>query len=208
MADRTLPSVSPPSAEPGTILLETERVIMRRYLPTDAAGLATAANYTEVSINLRDGFPSPYTLANAESFISSCCGPVANCYPLNVALFVKPNTADNPTSEPIFIGATGIMPKEDVNYRTWELGYWMTPPAWGRGYTTEAIRAFVPWCFGTWPTLNRIEALCFSRNGQSLSVLKKCGFVEEGRKRGSAEKHGEIMDELLYAVLRSDLERS
>jgi [ribosomal protein S5]-alanine N-acetyltransferase len=44
-------------------------IIIRPLTITDAPCLAGLANNEKISINLRDGFPSPYTLADAERFI-------------------------------------------------------------------------------------------------------------------------------------------
>lgn len=206
MADsHLLTSPSPPSPEPGTILLETRRLIIRRYLPSDAPAMAEAANDTAVAYNLRDRFPSPYTLADAESFIKSTLLPKTS-YPGDAGIFIKPNTTGNPSDEPLFIGGIGIIPGKDVYFRTWELGYWLARPAWGQGYATEAAVKFVGWVFETWPGLNRLEANTYARNLRSQNVLRMCGFAKEGRRRGAVDKKGEIMDEVLFGLLRSDLD--
>ena len=54
------PSPSPPSEEPGTILFETERLVVRRLLPSGAPAMALAGNDPSVAANLRSRFPSPY----------------------------------------------------------------------------------------------------------------------------------------------------
>lgn len=205
-SSRILPSPNPPSAEPGAFLFETERLLIRRYLPSDAPLLAAAANHPSVAANLRDGFPSPYTLANAKWWLSNQSNISETRYPTETALFVKPHSADNPSGELLYIGALGVTPKEDVYYRTWELGYWLTPAAWGRGYATEAVGAAIQWMFETWPTLYRIEASVYSRNEGSVKVLKKAGFLEEGTKKGAAEKDGKIQDEVMFGLRRQDLE--
>lgn len=70
---------------------------------------------------------------------------------------------------------------------------------------TEAVQGLVRWSFGTWPTLNRIEATFYHWNEGSEGVLKKCGFVREGVRRGATEKHGVVNDDVMYGILRSDL---
>lgn len=214
---QALTSPSPPSAEPGTLLLETDRLLLRRHLPSDAPSLAAAANHASIAANLRSGFPSPYTLADAQHFLSlslrsSSAETDHRYYPTTAAILLKqPHTNTDDTGDPssppyTYIGALGIVPHTDAVYRrTWELGYWLTPSAWGRGYATEAVRAAVPWMFDTWPALNRVEAVVYAGNGASAGVLRKAGFVEEGRKRGCVEKGGEIRDELMFGITRGDL---
>ena len=204
-----LTSPSPPSPEPGTILLETERLMLRRYTIADAPAMSKAANDAAVVYNLTNRFPHPYTLEVAEEFLKSVVDEAKAtenyAYPQHNGLFIKPNTPDNPSDEPVLIGAMGIVPLKDVLFRTWQLGYWIAQPAWGKGYATEAVKGFTRWIFETWPGLNRIEALTYSRNLGSQQVLKKSGFIEEGRKRSSVDKKGVIMDEVIFGLLRSDL---
>ncbi|KAF4466899.1 n-acetyltransferase p20 [Fusarium albosuccineum] len=203
---RILSSPSPPSEEMGTVLLETERLIIRRYYLSDAPAMAEIGNDTAVSAYMRARFPSPYTLSDAENFLAMACKGDGTAYPHHNGIFLKPLSADNPSPEPRFIGAIGVMPKDDVYFRTWEIGYWLGSAMWGRGYATEATRAFVRWCFETWPGLNRFEGEIIERNEASQKVLKKCGFVEEGRRRGAVDKHGVVMDEVHLGLLRSEVE--
>lgn len=202
---RKLSAALPTCEEQGARILETERLILRRFYPSDAQVMAKAANNKAISINMRDGFPSPYTLADAEHFINTVAngfdGTCQHC-----GIFIKPNTNENPSPEPLFAGTMGVMAKNDIYFRTWELGYWLAETAWGKGYTTEAVTAFLRWCFNTWPDLNRIEAYANRPNKASQNVLRKSGFIEEGIRRGAVCKNGEIMDEVQFGLLRSDLQ--
>lgn len=190
-------------------MVTTERLIIRRYLKSDAAALASAANYTSVHAGMSDGFPSPYTLSNAEEFITRQPDPSVLGYPHAAGIFLKPtNTPGNTSlSEPLLIGSIGSDLLGDVLYRTWEIGYFLTPTAWGKGYATEAIGGFVRWVFATWPALNRIEGNVYGSNKASIRLLSNCGFVEEGRKRGAVEKNGELLDLVVFGLLRDDLEQ-
>ncbi|TVY69353.1 putative N-acetyltransferase p20 [Fusarium oxysporum f. sp. cubense] len=201
---RKLTATSSTCEEPGAKILETQRLILRRFYPSDAEVMSQAADNKSVSKNMRDGFPSPYTLAHAESFINN----VANNFDgagQHCGIFVKANTIENPSSEPVFVGTIGMMAKNDVYFRTWEMGYWLAETAWGKGYATEAAKALIRWCFETWPELNRIEACANGGNKASQNVLRKSGLVEEGTRRGAVCKNGEILDEVLFGLLRSEL---
>ncbi|KAF4335235.1 acetyltransferase [Fusarium beomiforme] len=201
---RKLSAALPAYEEPGAKIVETERLIIRRFFPSDAEAMAKAANNKAISMNMRDGFPSPYTLADAENFINN----IANKFDgtgQHCGIFVKPNTAENSSPEPLFVGTIGLMAKDDIYFRTWELGYWLAETVWGKGYATEAAKALVRWCFDTWPELNRIEACANRRNKASQNVLRKSGLVEEGIRRGAACKNGEILDEVQFGLLRSEL---
>lgn len=187
------------------MLVETERLILRRYLASDAPALAASGDHVSIGANLRDRFPSPYTLADAEAFIQLRSTSADSVYPRHVGVFVKANRPENPSEAQLHIGSMGTAALEDVEYRTWELGYWFTPSAWGKGFATEAVRGFVLWAFDAWPELYRIQATPYHTNVASQRVLQKSGFVQEGRKRKCAEKAGVLLDLYVYGVLRSDV---
>ena len=45
---------------------------LREWRQSDAAGVAKYANNGKIARNLRDVFPHPYTLTDAEYFVNSC----------------------------------------------------------------------------------------------------------------------------------------
>lgn len=202
-SSRTLETAEPLSALPGTVLFETDRLLVRRWQVGDEKNIAGVANHVEIFKNLRDRFPSPYTQEEADSFIARRCDPKLNTvYPTHAAVLVK--SADG--SAPVLVGGVGAMQGDDVEYRSWELGYWFDPKAWGNGYATELVKGLVPWLFKTWPRLNRVFTTVFTSNPASVRVMDKSGFVKEGLMRGVYEKCGVLVDAVLYSVVRSDLE--
>ncbi|CAG9938211.1 unnamed protein product [Clonostachys rosea f. rosea IK726] len=177
MAIHALISPSPPSPEPGTILLETERLLIRRYMLSDAPALAEIGNDPQVAIFMSDRFPNPYSVEDAETFIQNL------------------NPQHDPTSPPEYP-------------TTWEVGYFLGRDFWGKGYATEAVSAWARWMFETWPELLRIEGGRYSSNPRSGRVMEKSGFVFEGVKRSAVVKDGVVLDELVYGLLRSDVEKA
>ncbi|KAK3192639.1 hypothetical protein K4F52_001438 [Lecanicillium sp. MT-2017a] len=206
-------SDSPPSREPGTVLLETERLILRRPLASDAPTLAAIGSYAEVAQNMSDRFRYPYTVEDAESYLAMVLpkqdgdDDPKSYYPKACLFFLKPNSPDNPTPEPVMIGSMGCSTGEDIHHIQWTLGYFLTPSAWGKGYATEAIGGFVHWAFATWPKLHRIEAETFSTNMASAKMLRRIGFTQEGIRRGCMIKKGVIQDALVFGRLRTDKQR-
>ena len=81
------------------------------------------------------------------------------------------------------------------------LGYWMGEPFVRRGYMTAAVRALVPFAFGTL-RLHRIEAACIPTNAASIRLLEKTGFSREGYAREYLCINGIWQDHLLYARLQ------
>jgi [ribosomal protein S5]-alanine N-acetyltransferase len=81
------------------------------------------------------------------------------------------------------------------------LGYWMGLPFTRRGYMTAAVRAIVPFAFGTL-RLHRLEAACIPTNTGSIRLLENTGFVREGYARDYLCINGVWQDHLLYGRLK------
>ena len=161
---------------------------------SDAPTLAQVANNPSIPQFLRNIFPSPYTLSDAESWILHC----STLNPLTQFAITEPTTD-------AIIGGIGLTQQEDVYSRSWELGYWLGEEFWGRGIMTEAARALVDWGFQNL-VCERIFAGLFAENEASERVIKKVGFIYEGRLRRAVWKHGQNMDVLMYSIIRQDWE--
>jgi ribosomal-protein-alanine N-acetyltransferase len=83
------------------------------------------------------------------------------------------------------------------------LGYWMGLPYARHGHMTAAVRALIPFAFGTL-RLHRLEAACIPENVASVRLLEKTGFVREGRAREYLCINGKWQDHLLFARLKDD----
>jgi ribosomal-protein-alanine N-acetyltransferase len=81
------------------------------------------------------------------------------------------------------------------------LGYWMGQPFVHRGYMTAAVRAVMPFAFGTL-RLHRLEAACIPTNTASIRLLESTGFVREGYARDYLCINGIWQDHLLYGRLK------
>lgn len=169
--------------------LRTDRCILRSFRAADAASLAHHANDREVWLNLRDMFPHPYTLADAEWFIAQ----VADEAPVtHFAIDVDGEV----------IGSVGLQPGSDIERRSAEIGYWLGRAWWGRGIVSAAVIAVTEYAFSDLD-LVRIFAVPFVRNPASARVLEKAGYQREGTMRCSAVKDGVILDQYLYAAVRT-----
>jgi len=58
-----------------------------------------------------------------------------------------------------------------------QLGYMLDPSAWGKGYATEALTAYLSILFNCMPELETVEAETYEDNVGSRRVLEKCGFI-------------------------------
>lgn len=162
---------------------------LRPWGPELAASTARYADCREVACWLRDVFPSPYTLADAEGYIRLCMEQEAQ--QLCRAIVIDGEA----------VGSVGVFPGADVYRRSAELGYWLGKPFWGRGIMTEAVGQICREAFARFDIV-RIYAEPYAENAGSRRVLEKNGFVLEGILRQSVCKNGQMLDSCLYARLR------
>lgn len=168
--------------------LKLSRSSLRPWMPGDEESLVRHANSRVIWRNLRDAFPHPYTLADAERWIQ-IANPTTSI--ANFAIVV----------EGAAVGGIGLALKDDVFRRSAEIGYWLGEEYWGRGIVTEAAHAVTDYAFATFD-LCRVYAGVFEWNPASMRVLEKAGYEFECRMRKSITKDGETIDELIYAVIR------
>src|SRR5205814_508898 len=83
------------------------------------------------------------------------------------------------------------------------LGYWMGASYARQGYMTAAVKAVIPFAFGTLK-LHRLEAACIPANVASVRLLEKTGFKREGFARQYLCINGIWQDHLLFAKLECD----
>lgn len=170
--------------------LKLARCLIRPWQSGDAAALAQHANNRKIWRNVRDRFPHPYTLADAEAWIAFAD---AQDPCTNFAIVVGDEAA----------GGIGFVLKDDVDRRSAELGYWLGEAFGGRGIVSEAVTAMTAFMFANFD-LCRIQATVFEWNKASMRVLEKAGYVCEARLRCSATKDGQTIDDFIYAVVRLD----
>jgi RimJ/RimL family protein N-acetyltransferase len=166
--------------------------IVRPWQAADASSLARHANDRRIWLNLRDRFPHPYTMADAESFIA-------------MATAMTPVTFFAITIGGEAVGGIGYTLHQDVERVSAEIGYWLGTAFWGRGITTSALIALTRFAFDQHRELRRIYAVPYAWSATSARVLEKAGYRLEGRMRQSAIKDGKVTDQLLYAILREEL---
>ncbi|WP_375427763.1 GNAT family N-acetyltransferase [uncultured Sphingomonas sp.] len=142
----------------------TPRLMLRPGWPEDAPELARAIGHEDVVSRLAR-VPWPYAEADARWFLS------------------QPRGAEEPVflimergPEPRLVGGIDIHSGETQH----ELGYWLTPSAWGRGYATEAGLALIELARDAL-RLPRLRATAFIGNKGSARVLAKLGFRDTGR---------------------------
>ncbi|MEX0985958.1 MAG: GNAT family protein [Bacteroidales bacterium] len=163
---------------------------LRPWTMEDQESLVKHANSEKIAMNMRDGFPNPYSMADAKDWINMV---LKNKRDLIFAIEVDGEAC----------GGIGLHGMTDVYRYNAEIGYWLSESLWGRGITTEAVRLLVKFGFEKY-SWTRIYAGIFSWNTASMHVLEKCGFKKEAVFKKSVKKRGEVLDEHVYSILKEE----
>ncbi|MFV0401417.1 MAG: GNAT family N-acetyltransferase [Oscillospiraceae bacterium] len=170
--------------------LQTERLIIRRFVPEDGQGLFDYISDEEVV--RYEPYPPP-TLeecrqwakdrAKSESFWAVC---------------LRESGA--------LIGNLYLAKREQEG---WELGYVFGRTHWGNGYATEAAKALLDWLFAQHKA-HRIIAMCNPLNRPSWRLMERLGMRREGHLIKNVAFHNDVhgkplwQDTYLYAILREE----
>jgi RimJ/RimL family protein N-acetyltransferase/2-polyprenyl-3-methyl-5-hydroxy-6-metoxy-1,4-benzoquinol methylase len=160
-------------------------VTIRNLRRSDKYRMAELADNEKISINLRDAFPNPYTLTDAEEFINSCIGQ-------------KPAQVFAIEYNGKYVGNIGLHKQSDVYSKSAELGYFIGEPYWNKGITTRAVNLICEYGFRELDIV-RIFSGIFEYNPASQRVLEKCGFEKEAVCKSAVCKKGKIYNEIRYA---------
>ena len=167
-------------------LMFTDGVVtLRKFRRSDKYRMAEIANNEKIAMNLRDAFPSPYSVEDAQKFISMC-------------LRQKPYQVFAIEFEGEYVGNIGLHRQDDVYRKTAELGYFIGEPYWNRGITTRAVNLICEYGFRDMDII-KIFSGVFEYNQPSQRVLVKCGFTREAILKNSVLKNDRIWDEYRYA---------
>jgi len=167
-----------------------EKIILRPWSLIDAPSLVSNANNKNISDNLKDSFPHPYSLENAVSFI-------------NLAISQKKEDA-------VFwaidmngeaIGCISGHLKKDVYKKNVEIGYWLGQRYWGKGIITDCIKEVTHYFFSNFD-IERIFAVIYASNTGSQKAIQKAGFIHEATLKRNVFKNNKLLDSYVYALLK------
>jgi [ribosomal protein S5]-alanine N-acetyltransferase len=144
-------------------LIETERLLIRKFKPADAVELFEYLSLQEVyrfepgePISIDEAVDLAAERAEADNFL---------------AVILKESGK--------LIGHLYFEQRQPADLRTWEMGYILNPKYQKRGYGSEAASALVDYAFANLHP-HRIMARCDQQNHASWKLLEKIGFIREG----------------------------
>ena len=177
----------------GTQRLETERLILRRFMIDDSAAMyRNWASDTAVTKYLT--WPAHSSQEVSKRVMENWVNSYADESYYQWAIVLKDK------QEPI--GSISVVHmNEDVSMA--HIGYCIGKAWWNKGITSEALKAVIDFLFDT-VDVNRIEARHDPRNPNSGRVMKKCGMKYEGTLRSSDRNNQGICDACYYGILKSE----
>ncbi len=169
--------------------LEAEGLRLRAWRRGDEPALVKYANNRKIWRNLSDRFPHPYRPRDARWWVDLQDRPDFH----EIAFAIEHGGEA--------VGGIGLSPRDDLQVKVGEIGYWVGEPFWGQGLATAAVVLLTRWAFAELD-LVRIYATVLDWNPGSARVLEKAGYELEARLKKNIFKDGEIIDSLLYASVR------
>jgi len=173
--------------------LETNRLILRRVLPTDAEAIFSYASRPEVTANLT--WRTHRSLEDTYLFIQGLQCGYAEGTAADWGIVCK--------ADGRFVGTIGMAHVSRI-HGYGEVGYVLHPDYWGRGIVTEALGAIIDFSFAH--GLNRVEAVHAVENPASGRVMEKAGMQYEGILRQRYSIQGQYRDMKMYSILREEWE--
>ncbi|MDE7287941.1 MAG: GNAT family N-acetyltransferase [Oscillospiraceae bacterium] len=178
----------------GTQRLETDRLILRRYVNEDAAAMyKNWASDSEVTKFLM--WPPHSSQEVSQGVTEDWVKLYSNENFYHWAIVLKDN-GDEPIGD---IAVVDI--KENIS--TVHIGYCIGKAWWHQGITSEALKAVMDFLFNK-VDVNRIESRPAPRTPNSGGVMKKCGMKYEGTLRSADWNNQGICDACYYALLKSE----
>jgi RimJ/RimL family protein N-acetyltransferase len=192
------------------VLLETERMLLRRFTPDDAGNLHDLDSDPAVMRYLSGGEPTPREMIEEEIL------PRFTSYDEHLPGFGFWAAVDRGSGD--FLGWFSFRRTEEIGARQASLGFRLRKAAWGQGYATEGARALIHLGF-TELGVGRVIATTYEDNLASRRVLEKAGMTLSRRFRLTpADLDGVDTyqvssrdpwegDDLEYALQKSDWEQ-
>lgn len=192
------------------IVLETDRLRLRRFTEADVDNLVDLDSDPEVMRYLSGGRPTPRDAVESvilPRFLATY--ESLGCYGWWAAV-------EKATSS--FVGWFSLHPVEERPPDTLEVGYRLRRSAWGRGYATEGVVALIHRAF-TECGARRVQGTTYQANLASRRVMEKAGMKLVGTYRPTLEdlhatftwvsESQEIWegDDVIYAIDKAESER-
>lgn len=168
-------------------MIQTERLLLRRFVPEDAEALHAFLSDPEVV--RYEPYP-PQSMAECEAEAARRAG--------NPAFWAICRLEDGQMIGNIYLAQRG--------FEGWELGYVLARSTWGKGYATEACTAMLDHVFAQ--GAHRVYAQCNPDNIASWRLMERLGMRREAHMKQNvyfvANPDPQWLDTYVYAILSEE----
>ncbi len=172
--------------------IETERLVIRCYNPSDAQMLATSI--TESLEHLKPWMPWAYNEPEPIEFKVERLKRFRAKFDLGedfvYGIFNKDGTR--------LLGSTGLHSR--IGEQQLEIGYWIHKDFINKGLVTESTAALVKVAFEI-VHVHRVEIHCDPGNHASAAIPRKLGFTYEGTLRAKTRFLDRWSDSMIWSLL-------
>ncbi|NNU28758.1 GNAT family N-acetyltransferase [Isoptericola sediminis] len=181
-------------------VLRSPEVLLSVPTPADIDRIAVVC--TDPAIAEWTTVPSPYTRADAETFVT---GMVVDGWARETMFTWAVRAPGRPDGTVLGMMAIGLIPGGPGDAHAGEIGFWTAPDARGRGLTTAAGRLAADWALDpSGLALERLQWRGFEGNWASRRVAWKLGFRYEGLLRRHGVRNGTVCDDWIASLLPED----
>ena len=177
----------------GTQMLQTERLILRRFVESDAEAMFQnwASSAETLTYVTWDPHPNVDVTRNSiRNWVASYTNP--NYYKWAICLKEKPEQV---------IGDISIVEMNEKD-SSCEIGYILGKTYWGRGMMTEALKTVLDFCF-TQAGLQKVKARYASLNPASGRVMEKAGMTYLKNIANGVERKDYVADLIYYQIKKT-----
>ncbi|MBM2621398.1 GNAT family N-acetyltransferase [Actinoplanes sp. LDG1-06] len=174
------------------MLIETERLLLRRFHKTDAPVLA--AYRSDPDVARYQSWDAPFSLLRAETAVANFMASD----PDRPGWF---QYAVERTTDRRLVGDVAVHLHDNLLQA--EIGFTVAREHQRHGYAREAVTAVLDRLFKV-QGLHKVTGECDSRNVASATLMERLGFTREGLLRQQTYIKGEWTDDLLYGLLAGE----
>ena len=182
----------------GTQTIETERLILRRFVEDDAQAMFEnwASRLDNLTYVTWDPHPNvDFRKSSIRTWVASYDNP--NYYKWAICLKENPNHV---------IGDISLVSMDEEN-SSCEVGYILGLNYWGRGIMTEALKAVLSYCLDE-IRFKEVNACYASLNPASGRVMEKAGMTFWKTIPKAVERKGYIADKIYYQIKKAVRQKS
>lgn len=176
------------------MMIETERLLLKPYTDQMADDVFEVVSKKEIADTMLM-IPHPYPRKQLDAWLLYLQKSFELGNAFEYAVFAK-------AQPDRYIGNCGLVSVSQT-HQSGEVGYFIDPTEWGKGYATEACLKLVDIGF-TVHGLNRLFGRCLVRNPASRKVLENSGMAFEGRFKQEFRMNGVYEDTDYLAILATD----